>query len=101
MRLPTWYVMLTVTLGFDASGISSTCSPLASRYSRMPSTSRRAWGSLPAGVAAAALPGAGGEAAVAGAAAGAACAATTAQEMAATSARTRKGLRFFMGAYLG
>ncbi len=30
--------MLTVIVGFDGSGNSSTCRPLASRYSVMPST---------------------------------------------------------------
>src|SRR5438045_8335318 len=38
MREPTRYVMLTVTVGFEASGKSSALRPLGSRYSVMPST---------------------------------------------------------------
>ncbi|CFN62825.1 Uncharacterised protein [Bordetella pertussis] len=37
MRDPTRYVMLTVVVGLDASGASSTRRPLARRYSVMPS----------------------------------------------------------------
>src|SRR4051794_2501785 len=90
--------MFTVTLGLEASGISSTCSPLASRYSRTPSTSRTGLGSLPAATVVAVFPATGADADAPPDAGGAAKAA---EEMAATSARTGKGVRCFMGAYLG
>ena len=38
MPEPTKTVRLTVTLGRDGSGKSNTCSPLARRYSVIPST---------------------------------------------------------------
>src|SRR4051794_17250153 len=38
MREPTWYVTLTVVVGLESSGTSSTCRPFGSRYSVMPST---------------------------------------------------------------
>src|ERR1035437_9564891 len=42
-REPTRYVILTVTLGLDASGNSRKCSPLESEYSVMPSTEVTFW----------------------------------------------------------
>src|SRR3954471_8555406 len=97
--------MFTVTVGFDASGISSTCSPSGRRYSRMPSTSRTGAG-RPLGAGAFAAPAADGLApptaeARTAVAPGAAKDDAAVAAMAAASARTRKGAVFVMGPYLG